>query len=259
MRRAARCLVGLVGLAGWLVPASAHAFDDGLVTVGGGVLGWTGANFLDEPGDQSIPGVPADDLSNAKYAGFAGTTLGFGFFTELRFFKYVGVELEVIPTHDKGSASMTESTNGTKTAEYKVRIWSDAMHVPLLLKGVLPGELVSGNIFLGPEFVIPEKLVDSGPSSGIEVQSGATSAQYFASGSTYTMFTFGLGLEINLPIPGVDIRLPLAIRGGYNPGVSDTRTDRATYVVQSGKVTETTTKTEWKWEALGTFGAGVHF
>ena len=269
MKRAAACLVGLVGIAAWLVPASAHAFgDNDVVKVGGGVLGWVGANFIDKPDDQGIVTLDGQALTaegRPDYPGFSGVTRGFGFFTEVRFVKYVGLELEVIGTRDSGTADLkvTQSSGGNlQSWEYKAKISSDAVHVPLLLKGVLPGELVSGNIFLGPEFVIPEKLGTAGPAIESDDQHRIPGAPsnliYGATGKTYTMFTFGLGLEINLPIPGVDIRLPLAIRGGYNPGISSSRTDRADYSITGGTLLEEY-KTQWKWEALGTFGVGVHF
>jgi hypothetical protein len=264
MRSASRCLVGLAAVVGWLVPASALAFEDGLVTVGGGVLGWTGANFLDKPSDQTIPvngqNVSPDGIP--EYPGFAGTSLGFGFFTEVRFFKYVGLELECIPTRDRGTADLKvtyySASGGADSHQFKAHVAQDAWHVPLLLKGVLPGELVSGNLFLGPEFVIPSDIVKSGPMASTEGDNPGT-IQYSATAGSYTMFTFGLGLEINLPIPGVDIRLPIAVRGGYNPGVPDKRSEMANHTPVNQIPTQIEFKSEWKWEAAGTFGAGVHF
>ena len=72
---------------------------------------------------------------------------------------------------------------------------------------------------------------------------------------------FGLGVEINLPIPKVDLRIPLALRGSANPGVSDKRVERARHVtsVTSDQLVSVSYNTEWKFQAVGSFGLSGHF
>ena len=72
-------------------------------------------------------------------------------------------------------------------------------------------------------------------------------------------FAFGLGLEVNLPIPHADIRLPFSLRGNYNPGVKGTRDERANHQTNATNITREDFSTAWKFQATGTFGAAWHF
>jgi hypothetical protein len=146
--------------------------------------------------------------------------------------------------------------------DYTIEIGHDAVHLPLLLKGSIPGEYVQPILFLGPEFVFPSDphfavLESNVPGGGLATSVGGPN--YSASTADYTMFTFGLGLEIMLPIPSVDIRIPFSLRGSYNPGASDKRDERGDHVVNGTDLQSETFDTSWKFQAVANFGAAWHF
>ena len=246
----------LPALAITLLPSSAMAFEYFTVGVGGQFQ--AGGNFLDKPDDQRVPFNGTATELKPKYPGFAGLTLGGGPYIDLRAIDYVGVEMGLLFTTDKGTADIDVEVNG-QTTTYTVEIKHSAIHIPLLLKGTLPGEIVSPNIFVGPEFVVP-----SGRSASVtpannnyDVLSDDTAtALGLEKPGGYTMVTFGLGLEFNLPIPVVDIRIPFSLRGSVNPGVSNKRTERSHVDVANSK---TYYSTEWKFQAVANLGASIHF
>jgi len=87
---------------------------------------------------------------------------------------------------------------------------------------------------------------------------------YSAYTDDYIAFTFGLGFEVNLPIPVVDVRIPISLRGNYNPGVTEKRDDRGTYVIGTdaagdAAVVSASYSTEWKFQAVGQWGIAAHF
>lgn len=232
-----------------------HALD--FMTFGVGLIGTAGANFLDKPGDQTVGGAQFPE--DSEYPGFAGTALGVGPMIEFRFFGYVGIEIDFLFQSDRGTADLTSTTrdasgNIISREDFTIKIGHRATHIPLLFKGALPGKWVTPVVFLGPEFVIPsdgecEQACQNNPS-------GTT---YGAYSESYTAFAFGLGMEINLPIPKADIRIPLALRGNFNPGVGGTRDDRAEHDTAGGNIVREEFSTAWKFQATGTFGAAWHF
>jgi hypothetical protein len=230
------------------------------ISVGVGFLGQAGGNFLDKPGDQGVPGVNCGvaQACDPEYPGFAGFTGGFGAMIDVRFFGYVGIEMDIlyVPTA-KGSADIDVTLNNEQ-GKYSLAIGGSAVHLPLLLKGSVPGSVVQPQLVLGPELVFPssdvefEKTLNSG--SPVPTKNYGAKAP-----ESYTYFTFGLGLEFMLPIPSVDIRIPLTLRGSVNPGVSGERAERATPEVVGGDFRGETYITEWKFKAVANFGASWHF
>jgi hypothetical protein len=231
-----------------------HLLD--FMTFGIGIVGQAGANFLDKPGDQTVQGqqFPAD----SEYPGFAGVTTGVGPKFEVRFLGYVGIELDILFQSDRGTANLDSTTtdasgNVISREEFTIKIGHRATHLPLLFKGALPGKWVTPVVFLGPEFVIVgdakcEEACTGNPS-------GTT---YGAFSEGYTAFTFGLGLEVNLPVPTADIRIPLSLRGNFNP-TGGTRDDRANHVTAGNSLVQEDFSTAWKFQAVGNFGAAWHF
>jgi hypothetical protein len=259
-----------------LVANSALAFDKFSVGFGGAFQ--AGGNFFDKPGDQTIHDQNGTDLSNSlpEYPGFAGLTLGGGGFLDLRAVEYVGIEFGIYGTTDKGSAELTLTTSGAggiDTSKFNIKIQQKSLHMPLLVKGIIPGKIAQPFLFVGPEFVIPLKKCASPVSAAdgdhcvvtVEKTSGNAPRQpadYFNNTAKYIMVTFGLGVEFKLPLPIpkklFDIRIPLSLRGSVTPGVSGKRDDRE-HVRVAGTQVSVEYVTNWKFQAVANIGVAFHF
>jgi hypothetical protein len=216
-------------------------------SAGAGLLGIVGGNFISKPGDKTltIPGVGTGQTE--FYPGFGGTTLGGGLMLDLRFIDLLGLEVDVLRTTDKGKGDIT--FNGV----YKVTlsIEQSAWHVPILAKVVVPGPIVRPMFFLGPELVFP---------SGATAESDKPLGTVIdAKADTYTMLTFGGGVEIKLPLPTLDLRIPIALRGSYTPSVSDKLQDRVDVVWSGTAAQKVTYHTEWQYQVAMTLGVAAYF
>jgi hypothetical protein len=133
-----------------------------------------------------------------------------------------------------------------------------ATHIPLLIKGSVPGDYVQPILEFGPEFVLPGRGEVDFPKGG---PFGATYGAF--NNGNYTMFTFGIGLEIKLPIPipYVGFRIPFLLRGSVNPGVKGERADveQTTVDPMSGEVANANYSTEWRFQAAASFGLAAYF
>ncbi len=258
MFTARRLVPAAACVAAVLFPVTAHAFEN--VEIGVGVVGQAGANFLDKPGDQTLD-VNGQALAvDPEYPGFAGFSGGMGGMIDVRFMKYVGLEFDVIHQWDFGSAELkiTDLTSGNST-KFDVEIGNTALHMPLLLKGVLPGEVVQPMLFVGPEFVVP--IGDATAETQNVAGSVPISTTYRAASGNYVNVMFGLGMEFVLPIESdvVSVRIPLTLRGSINPGVSDKRVERANYTLSGGELDIVEYKTDWKFQAAANLGVSAHF
>ncbi len=219
-----------------LVAPRAHADTK----FGVGLIGLAGGNFIDKPSDTAIGGAP----SSTFYPGFGGFTGGGGLMFDLRFLKLLGLEVDLMRTSDKGTGKVT--LNGTYDVNFT--IGQSATHVPVLAKLVIPAPIVAPMFVLGPEFVFPG-------SPSVEADKPlATPIDGVV--NKYWMLTMGAGLEIKLPLPVVDLRIPILLRFSYNPKVSDKLVDRIGYNPTRGI---TAIGTEWKYVAGATLGAALYF
>lgn len=241
-----------------------------IIKVGVGALFMGGANFLDKPSDQSIGGRTGA-AADPKYPGFAGSSFGGGGFIDVRFIDYIGFEFGVMHMTDKGKAELTITNLGNGAqATFDVNLSQPALHMPLLLKAAVPGVIAQPIFFVGPEFVIPlasckddDPTRKDKPECQAEVVStngaGSLGTQYGIVNSNYVSVMFGLGAEFKLPIPKVDVRIPLTLRGAVNPGVSSKRDERELNEIAGNVITRVEYRSEWKFEAYGTLGASIHF
>jgi hypothetical protein len=106
----------------------------------------------------------------------------------------------------------------------------------------------------GPELVFPND-----PSLTITPQLAPGSTVFGAKADKYTMLCVGLGLEIKLPIPAIDLRIPISLRFSWNPGTSDKVSERADFQLNGATITGVTFKSEWQYQALLTAGAAIYF
>ncbi len=213
-----------------------------LLTLGIGVLGVVGGDFLDKPSDRTLPGSPH---SADIYPGFAGLTAGGGLMFDARFFDLIGLELDVYRSSDRGAGTLT--INGVDS---DISLGQGAWHLPLLLKLTVPTRVVRPMLFVGPEFVLV-----GAPHCTVTSQ---LPDEFFSSRtSDYTLVTFGLGLEIKLPVKAVDLRIPFTLRGSYNPGVSDKLADRMR--ISDTKPQGFDYDSNWQFQALATLGVAAYF
>ena len=238
-----RRLLATLGVFGATVTlaASSHA---GPVNVGVGLMGTAGGNFLEKP-DRG----PLDPDVNP---GFGGLTIGGGLMLDARFINLVGLEVDVIRSSDHGKGTVTNTliVNGVaSTSSADVTIGQGAWHIPILAKVTFPSPMVAPAVFLGPEIVAPSKASPS-------VSPSEASAAFAQKADTYVAFTFGGGIEIKLPLPILDVRIPIQIRGSYTPSVSSKFADRTTLAAALPAITY---KSDWQFAVNGTLGAAIYF
>lgn len=227
-------------------PASAGE-DAELFTLGAGLIGVAGGNFMSKPSDKTWEGT---NYAVDVYPGFAGGAFGGGLMIDARFYDVVGLEIDLIQSSDEGSGTLT-----INNVDHDITIGQSALHVPVLLKATLPAGLVSPSIFVGPEFVF---VGDATASAVLEYDAGQ---KFYARNSNYTALAFGIGFEFNLPTPVVDLRIPLTLRGSYNGGVSDKLSERMGLADpdQSPTLLAFTYESNPQYQALLTLGVAAYF
>lgn len=229
-------LLGLaVAISAPFLPSPAHAAD-----IGVGLMGAVGGNFQTKP-DRKLGDA---DLN----PGFGGLTAGGGLMLDGRVLDgLLGVEVDVLRTSDTGRGTVRLSGPGF-AADYKVTIGQSAWHVPILAKITIPSPLVAPMFFLGPELVFPsssEATLD-GP--------GAPAGIVHSSADSYVMITGGAGVEIKLPLPILDLRIPVGLRVSYNPSLSGSYSDRTKFAANG-----TTYDSAWQIAVNFTAGAALYF
>ena len=153
--------------------------------------------------------------------------------------------MDVLRTNDKGSGDYT--INGFKS---HITLTQGAWHIPILAKVVLPSPLLAPYAMIGPEFVSP-----SDPKA--EVDPSAASGFFSAFADSYWMLTFGLGLEIKLPLPVIDLRIPVSLRGSFTPSASSKAEDRTRLV--GNPPTSVGYSSEWQYVIALNAGAAIYF
>ena len=197
-----------------LVASEAHAWRPKKHELGVGMVGLFGGSGIRKPGSKTHEDGPDDPL-DMPYGGFFGLGGGAGLTVAYNFRGFVGVEMDLLYTRDRGTG---EFERGPASGDYTIAQW--ALHVPLVVKGTIPYRTVKPFVFLGPEFVIPgDAEVTYTGDQTLPPTVGATN-------SFYTALTFGLGVEFGLPVRGADLRIPFTLRGSYYPGVGDSFDDR---------------------------------
>jgi len=162
----------------------------------------------------------------------------------------------VLYAAERGSADLSVTDFAAMSStQFEVEIGHGAVHVPLLFKAALPGKTATPFLLVGPEFVMPNDEADVTITG-----TNTTPTSYTAFTESYTMVAFGLGIEFNLPTPKVDMRIPLSLRGGYNPGVSNRRDERTRWQPESGPpLTEESFSTAWQYTIRAQLGLTVNF
>lgn len=234
------------GVAAWVAlpcqEARAEVWDE--LGFGVGAVGLLGGSFLDRPTDLgAAPGSPVQLV----YPGFAGAGGGAGVKAELRFRETWGLELGALMSADYGFAYLDL---------VRVELGQTAWHVPILLKAFYPREGVRPGVAFGVEVVQPASLsVETNPlltTSDTRIGSQA---------GTYMMMVLGAEVEFDLPVEGVDLRVPVALRGGLNPSTPAAARERAGYSFRPNEplVVDTVIfSTEWQYQLQLTLGLSLH-
>ncbi len=221
------------------------------IEVGAGLFFNAGGVFMTQPADNKDgkPGLP--------YNGFAGFSPGAGLQLEGRYKGIVGLEVDVTRW-----AQNAESEFTIEGISYPWFIRQGAWQIPVLLKLTAPVGIVRPNLFVGPEFVLVGNTT-------VEEPVGWPAAVDLTAGTpNYMLWTFGLGFETAVPIEGVDLRIPFAIRLSANPGIPKSAFDRATYQVDGAPWDGTTSGgtlqridyiSEWQYQAAVTLGVSYWF
>ncbi len=218
--------------------STSSARAEGLIEPGIGLMGGYGYGFIAKPDHRE---------QHPWYPGFAGPTSSFGVALDLRVIKFVGLEVDILKSHYTGSGDF--ELNGKKVGETKIS--HDATNIPILLKGVFPSPLLAPYAFVGIELV---KV--SSPSAEFVPEPGVTLSQRFITGGyadDYQFYTFGVGAEVKLPLPGVDLRVPISIRGSAR-SVSSESSDR---VKPDGK--DFKIQTEFQYRLTANVGVQYYF
>jgi hypothetical protein len=239
LARRVSCAVTALALAS--VPRAAHADP---FQIGAGLIGVAGGNFQDKPDRTYQPDVNP---------GFGGPTLGGGLMVDARFLDgLLGLEVDAMRTSDHGTGSLDFTNPGVGTLHTKVTIGQPAWHIPILAKITINVPIVAPAFYVGPEIVLPSK-------ASVSVDPSAAAPFFGQTSDTYVMVTFGVGVEIKLPLPVLDLRIPIGLRGGFAPGVSSDFNDRTNINPNPLVQPNITYHSEWKFQAAATLGAAVYF
>src|SRR5262249_15365020 len=148
------------------------------------------------------------------------------------------------------TSSATQSGAGGRI-DLQVTIGQPAWHVPILGKFAVPLGTFSPTFVLGPEIVVP-----------MNADATLSPAQSYLSvretSDVYVMITAGAGVEIKAPLPKLDLRFPIGLRGSLAPGVSNDFTDRAKAITTSSLLI-VTYRSEWMYAVNVTAGAALYF
>ena len=184
-----------------LCPATAAADLGDELDLGLQVYGMVTGSFLSELDDQQ---KVRDGNRLTLYPGFGGVGGGGGLNFEAMWRGIVGVQVGFAYSVDSVSGDLVQGAR-----EVTANITQSAIHIPFVLKVAAPIEVVRPFGFVGGEYVVPGEPEVS--------QSGGTVAGVAAKADPYLALAFGAGMEFMLPIPEVDLRIPLTLRGRLQP------------------------------------------
>lgn len=203
--------LGLVAAgAAALLPSVAPA-SDSPVEVGVGLALQSGIAWSDSPSPSTFA-LPrsGDTATQESLSGFA---LSGGLLAEARFLTLVGLQVGAFYARDRLGGNLRRSGQ-----TIPIDMGQDALHVPILLKGIWPRGFVSPFAVAGAEYVLPTL-----PSAESEPRGAQPAA---ATANPYWNLVFGAGAELRTPIEGWDLRVPLGVRFAVQPGLGGALEDR---------------------------------
>jgi len=203
------------------------------IKAGGGLEIWTTPSGTKRqiPGTQGTFDIPFFDEARA------GFNASVGLFLEMRFVRYLGLEVGLSITRHKiiedTEWTYTEYNQGTdRTERFTTKsdqelVWT-SFHIPVIVKGVLPvGDAVRLSLGIGPEFSIGSYAYATFKQKGPDPLKGprAKFLDLNASSQTDTYLALQLGVDIKAG----PMRIPIDLRWAYNLSQPDGYYDRVDF------------------------------
>lgn len=210
-------------------------------------FGFVNGSFIDEPAENDKFVEVDGRLVKLPYSGFGGVGYGGGIGLFVGWQGIAALETQVVRSFDGGAGNITYDN-----VPYEFEMGQTAWHVPLLLKLSPPTHPVRPFVFGGPEWVFPESAV-------FEFSGGNVRDDWDAIADDYRGWTFGLGLDVIIPAGDHEVRVPIALKGNYNPGLgtsAEERTELRNCTVDRGLADceVQAYRSEWQWQAFVTVG-----
>jgi hypothetical protein len=200
----------MLGLSAAFFATAAPANAQVQVAFGVNALGGIAVVDAPTPAVFDLPNTPGQTAEQESLSGFI---FGGGLFVELRALEALGLELAPYYSRDRTSGDLRFAGQ-----DVVVEVGQGAIHVPILLKGLLPWRPLAPFVVLGPELVVP--TLPSADSSPKGVVAAAATAE------SYWNLVAGVGAELRVPAGNLDLRIPLSLRMSYQPGFDDALDNR---------------------------------
>jgi hypothetical protein len=256
-----RCIgLAVLALLSLAAPKAAHASDRPLTFGIGPLFGLGGAAAVDYDASSQVSGLP-----QGIGPGLGGPYGSFGVMTEARIVKAIGVEFDYMRTAVSASAPIPLSVAGTPIDFGTVNVKFSQWHHELALLGKLaiPIPIVAPIFGAGATFVFPDvAMLDVSPALPTGVTIGTKQANW-------VYFTAVAGIELKLPIPKIDIRIPVLARFNWNVTsatckANPTALDPPCNLEVSANLgppptLSVTYNTSWKYQVGATAGIAVYF
>jgi hypothetical protein len=242
-----------------LTPETAHA-SDGPFTVGVGPLfGFGGAAAVDYDASTQVAGLP-----QGIGPGLGGPYGSFGLMADARIAKFLGFEFDYMRTSVSANAPIPLSVAGTPIDFGTLNVKFSQWHHELAFLGklVIPTPLIAPIFGAGVTIALPDTAqlsFDPAPPAGVTIGTKQ---------GTWTYFTGVAGLEVKLPIPKIDIRIPVLARFNWNvtsatckanPTAGDPPCNLdVSYTLTPPSLTATY-NTSWKYQVGVTIGVAIYF
>jgi len=225
---------------------------------GGSIVeGSVGIKFMPGASVLTTPSGLGDDETFGFKGNGGGFSWGLGIYGEVRFFKAVGLELDILRDQSVVKRNVTRRLTGTAgvgSLEVQEKFELTSWRIPLLLKGNVPVGFGRLFVLVGPEFVIASNAdasVEERSKSGTSPLPPVLSADK----SGYTLLTTGLGLAVNV----WRLEIPFELRASYNMGLSNKWADRVTEGGLNAGQEQYTVSAQASWDFRMSLGLGYRF
>lgn len=223
------------------------------VEIGIGAAGFMNGSFMSEPAEDkklvTVEGTDPQVQAKVPYPGFWGLAGGGGVQLNAMYRGMIGMELDLLFSVDKGAGQITLNSGESNEVKVNLTMSQGAFHIPLLVKAAIPLKSVRPFVLLGPEFVLPG---DPELTTDLEI-----SPEIKAEAGPYINLQTGFGFEFQLPVSGVDLRVPLSFRGNINfdtPEGLNGRVKLTEVTSTSGQPSLKSINSEWEYQAFITLG-----